>query len=154
MSSHIVKVSIDKLDSLSLEAPSGLGRILSPNVIPPAGPNPGVDNICGDDIECFRPLLCNIVGTPGDPMGSTFKVNLLAAPVFRLSKLGFFRPVSVCGLINDGDDGSEVWNDSKLGFKFNARLLGFLGFRGDGDVIGLSSLNGNLIGLVSTIFRP
>lgn len=30
--------------------------------------------------------------------------------------------------------------------------MGFLGFRGDGEVIGLSSLSGNL-GVMSTIFR-
>jgi hypothetical protein len=146
-------VSIDRLDSFNLEAPRDLGRDLSPSVMPPAGPKPGVDNICGDDIECFRPLLWSIVGTPGDPMGSTFKDNLLAAPVLRLSRLGFFRPVNVGGFINDGDEGSEVRNDSALGFRFNARLLGFLAFRGDGDVIGLSSLNGDLIGVVSTIFK-
>jgi hypothetical protein len=148
-----VKVSIAKLDSFSLEAPNGLGRFLSPSVIPPVGPNPGVDNIWGDDIECFRPLLCNIVGIPGDPMGSVLRDNLLAAPVFRLNRLGFLRPVNVGGFMKDGDEGSEVWNVSTLGFRFNARLLGFLGFRGDGDVIGLSSVSGSLIGFVSTIFR-
>ena len=103
-----MKVSIAKLDSFSLEAPNGLGRFLSPSVIPPAGPNPGVDRIWGDDIECFRPLLCNIVGIPGDPMGSVLRDNLLAAPVFKLNRLGFLRPVNVGGFMKDGDEGSEV----------------------------------------------
>jgi hypothetical protein len=103
-----VKVSIAKLDSFNLEAPNGLGRDLSPRVIPPAGPKPGVDNIWGDDIECFSPLLCNIVGTPDDPMDSVFKDNLFAAPVFRLNKLGFLRPVNVGGFMKEGDEGSDV----------------------------------------------
>ena len=149
----MVNVFITKFDSFSREAPNGLGAVLSPSVIPPAGPNPGVDNIWGDDIECFKPLLCNIVGIPGDPMDSIFKEGLLAAPVFKLSKLGFLRPVNVGGFMKDGDEGSEVWNVSTLEFRFNARLLGFLGFRGDGDVIGLSSLSGSRIGFASTIFR-
>jgi len=42
---------------------------------------------------------------------------------------------------------------STFGFRFSARLLGFFGFRGDGDVIGRSSLRGNRGGLPLTIFR-
>lgn len=73
--------------------------------------------------------------------------------MLRLSKLGFLLPFSAGGLINEGDGGSDD-NASTLEFKFNARLLGFLNFRGEGDVIGRSSLSGSRIGLGSTIFRP
>jgi hypothetical protein len=93
-----------RFDSLNLEDPSGF---LSPNVIPPLGPKLGVDNICGDEIECFRLLRCSIVGIPGDPTGSTERERLLAAPVFKLSRLGFRLPLSVGGFINDGDEGSD-----------------------------------------------
>jgi hypothetical protein len=78
---------------------------------------------------------------------------LFAAPVFRLSKLGFLRPFKVGGLINDGDEGSDEFRDSTLELRLSARLFGFLGFRGEGDVIGRSSLSGNRIGVVSTTFR-
>ena len=59
-----------------------------------------------------------------------------AAPVLRLSRLGFRLPVSVGGLMKDGDDGSEVCNVSILGLRFRARLLRFFVFRGEGEVIG------------------
>jgi len=147
----VIGVKVFKeLDSFILEMPDSLGRALSPSVIPPLGPKLGVDNIWGVDIECFRPLLCNIVGIPGDATGSVLRDNLLAEPVFRLSKLGFLLPAKVGGFINDG---SEVWNVSTLGERFNARLLGFLNLRGDGEVIGRSLLIGILMGVGSTIFR-
>lgn len=124
-----------RVDSLNLEGPSG--SFLSPKVIPPLGPKLGVDSIWGDEIECFNPLLCSIVGIPGDPGGSRFREMPLAAPVFRLSRLGFRLPVSVGGLMNDGDDGSDVCNVSILGLRLRARLLRFFVFLGEGEVIGL-----------------
>jgi hypothetical protein len=93
-----------RFDSLNLEEPRGF---LSPNVMPPLGPKLGVDNICGVEIECFKLLLCSIVGIPGDPNGSRAKEELLAAPVFKLSRLGFRLPFNVGGFINDGEEGSE-----------------------------------------------
>lgn len=101
----MVKVFIPRLDSLNLELPSGF---LSPSVIPPLGPKLGVINICGVEIECFKLLRCSIDGMLGEPNGSTARERLFAAPVFRLSRLGFRLPFSVGGFINDGDDGSDV----------------------------------------------
>lgn len=94
-----------------------------------------------------------MVGTDGEPGASTFSEMLFAAPVFKLNKLGFRLPFNVGGLIKDGDAGSEPCKLSTLEFKFNARLFGFLAFRGDGDVIGRSSLKGNRKGFVSAILR-
>lgn len=61
--------------------------------------------------------------------------------VFKLSWLGFRFMAGICGLINDGDDGSETRVDDSVGemnggcierpFMFRARL-------GDGEVIGRS----------------
>jgi hypothetical protein len=99
----MVKVFIVRFDSLNLE-PIGF---LSPNVMPPVGPKLGVDNICGDEMECFKLLRCSIVGIPGDPTGSKARDRLLAAPVFKLSRLGFRLPLSVGGFIKDGDEGSD-----------------------------------------------
>jgi len=130
----MVKVFIARFDSLNLEGPSG--SFLSPKVIPPLGPKLGVESIWGEEIECFSPRLCNIVGTPGDPGGSRFKEIPFAAPVLRLSRLGFRLPVSVGGLMKDGDDGSEVCNVSMLGLRLRARLLRFFVFLGEGEVIG------------------
>jgi hypothetical protein len=49
----MVNVFMARFDSLNLEEPRGF---LSPNVMPPLGPNDGVDSICGEDIECFKLL--------------------------------------------------------------------------------------------------
>lgn len=41
--------------------------------------------------------------------------------------------------MNEGEDGSEAWKCSAVGFKLprlRARLFGFLNFLGEGDVIG------------------
>jgi hypothetical protein len=149
----MVKVLAPKLDSLRREIPMSRGGFLSPNVIPPPGPNPGVVNICGDDIECFKPLRWSIVENPGDATLSTAKACLFAAPVLRLSKLGFLLPFSAGGLMKDGDEGSDVSSASTLELRLRARLLGFLALRGDGDVMGRSSFSGNRMGLVSTIFK-
>ena len=105
MSSVMVNVLVDKLRSLNLDGPSGFGF---PNVIPPDGPCPGVARIWGDDIECFKPLRCNIVGTEGEASGSIDSASLLTGPVLRLSKLGFFRAFSGGGFMKEGDEGSEV----------------------------------------------
>lgn len=93
------------------------------------------------------------MGTPGDARGSKVRDCLFAAPVFRLSKLGFLLPFNAGGLINDGDEGSEVWRPSTLELRLRARLFGFFGFRGEGDVMGRSSFRGNRMGVVSTILR-
>jgi hypothetical protein len=149
----MVNVLVDKLRSRNLEGPG----FLSPRVRPPAGPKLGVARICGDDIECLRPRRCNIVGTEGDASGSTESANLLAAPVFKLNKLGFFLAFSGGGLIKDGDAGSDAWNVSgtgvDTGLRFKARLLRFLNRRGEGEVIGRSSLSGGRIKLFSFIFN-
>jgi len=110
--------------------------------MPPAGPNPGVDIIWGDETECFKLLLCNIVGNLGDAIGSTRIGTLLVAPVFRLSKLGFFLGGLAGGLINDGEDGSDAWNAPLLELRLRARAFGFLDLRGEGDVIGRLLLSG------------
>jgi hypothetical protein len=104
-------------------------------------------------MECFKALRCSIVGTPGDPSVSIDRVGLFAAPVFRLSKLGLFLPFNVGGSIKEGDESSEDANPPILESRLRARLLGFLGFRGAGDVIGRSLLSGNRTGFVSAIFR-
>lgn len=100
-----MNVLVDKLRSLNLEDPSGF---LSPSVMPPAGPKLGVARICGDDIECLSPRRCSIVGTDGDASGSVDNANLLAAPVLRLRRLGFFLAFNGGGLIKDGEAGSEA----------------------------------------------
>ena len=100
----------------------------------------------------MSPLRCNILEIPGDPIGSTDRSEL-AAPVFRLSRLGFLRAFNGGGFINEGDDGSDDLKESMLGRRLRARLLGFLGLRGDGDVIGRSSLIGTRRGPLSTIFK-
>jgi len=104
-------------------------------------------------MECFKPLRCSIVDIPGEAMPSTPRDCEFAAPVFKLSRLGFLLPFSVGGFINEGDEGSEDWNGSTLALRFKARLLGFLNFRGEGDVIGRSSLIGTRIELLSAIPR-
>lgn len=132
----MVNVLVDKLKSLNLEGPRGFGF---PSVIPPDGPSPGVARIWGEDMECFKPLLCSIVGTDGDASGS--KDSFLSGPVLRLSKLGFFLALSGGGFINEGDEGSEVCCGSELGWsglRLSARLFGFLNFLGEGEVMGLS----------------
>jgi hypothetical protein len=90
---------------------------------------------------------------PGVPTVSTARDCLFAAPVLRLSKLGFLLPFNAGGLMNEGDEGSDVSKASTLELRLRARLLGFLAFRGDGDVIGRSSLRGSRMGLVSAIFK-
>lgn len=100
-----------RFDSFNLEVPTNLGGFLSPSVMPPLGPKPGVISMCGVEIECFKLLRCSIVGTEGEPRGdpsvSIERGCLFAAPVFRLSRLGFRRAFNGGGLINEGDEGSE-----------------------------------------------
>ena len=106
-------------------------------------------------MECFRPLRCSMDGggIPGDARPPIATGGWFAAPVFRLSKLGFRRPFSGGGLINDGDEGSEVWKVSAPVLRLSAKLFRFLVLRGPGDVIGLSSLSCNRMGAVSAIFK-
>lgn len=152
-SSLMVKVFAARFDSLSRDAPTTRGGFLSPNVMPPPGPKPGVINIWGVEIECFKLLRCSMVGTLGELSIPNDRGCWFAAPVFRLSKLGFFLPFNVGGLMKEGDEGSEDWNPSTLELRLSARLLGFLGFRGWGEVIGRSSLSGSRMGSLSTTFR-
>lgn len=93
-------------------------------------------------MECFNPLLWSIDGILGDARPPPSKDCVLAAPVFRLRRLGFFLPWSVGGLMNDGDEGSDDSEPSTLVLRFKARLFGFLALRGPGDVMGRSSLIG------------
>lgn len=93
-------------------------------------------------MECFNPLRWSIDGIPGEARPPTSKDCVLAAPVFKLSKLGFFLALKVGGLINDGDEGSDDSDPSTLVLRFSARLFGFLALRGPGDVMGRSSLIG------------
>lgn len=65
----------------------------------------------------------------------------LAVEVLRLRILGFFLAFKAGGLIKEGEDGSDV-NVSKVGRRLSARLLGFLGFLGEGEVIGRSTVSG------------
>lgn len=123
-----------------------------PNVIPPLGPKAGVNNICGDETECFKLLLCNIEGNLGEANGSPKIGTLFAAPVLRLSKLGFFLGGFAGGLINEGEEGSDAWKAPLLELRLRARAFGFFGFRGDGDVMGRLSLSGKWT-VVSTIFK-
>ena len=109
-SSSIVNVLAPKFELFNRGSPRNRDGFLSPKDIPPAGPNPGVVNICGDEIECFRPLLCSMDrgGIPGDARPPIAAGCGFAAPVFKLSRLGFRLPFSGGGLINDGEEGSEV----------------------------------------------
>jgi hypothetical protein len=60
--------------------------------------------------------------------------------VLRLRILGFLLAFEGGGLIKEGEDGSEV-NVSRVGRRLSARLLGFLGFLGEGEVIGRSTVS-------------
>lgn len=107
-------------------------------------------------MECFKPLRCNIEDKPGNPGEARPFVETaseLAAPVLRLSKLGFLRPASGGGLINEGDDGSDAPEFSGLVLRLSARLFRFLNLRGPGDVMGLPSFRGKRIKGVSVIFK-
>lgn len=131
----MVNVFVAMLDSLILDGPRPFRS--PPNVIPPLGPNPGVMSICGDETECFKPLLCSIDGNLGDARPSP-KFAFVAL-VFKLNRLGFFRGFNGGGLMKEGEDGSEAWKFSAVGFRLprlRARLFGFLNFLGEGDVIG------------------
>ncbi len=90
-------------------------------------------------------------GIPGVPGGGE-SARELAAPVLRLSRLGFFLAFRAGGLMNDGEDGSEVWNASMVGLRLRAKLLIFLGFLGPGDVMGRSSCSSRGE-VASAIFR-
>lgn len=94
---------------------------------------------------------------PGDPGTSRANEFPFAAPVLRVRRLAFLLPFSVFigGLMNDGDgeDGADNWNASVLGVRFNAKLLGFLALRGDGEVMGRSWFRGTRIVLLSSMLR-
>lgn len=106
-------------------------------------------------MECFKPLRCNMVGMPGEAKAASDRGCWFAAPVFRLSRLGRFLAANVGGLMKEGDagdEGSDGWNASVLELRLRARLFGFLGFRGWGEVIGRPALSG-LTGSLSITLR-
>ena len=55
--------------------------------------------------------------------------------------------------MKDGDEGPEAWNPSILELRLRARLLGFLGFLGCGEVIGRSSASDGRMGSISATCR-
>lgn len=83
--------------------------------MPPSGPK--VDDLselsmCGDDIECFRALLCASAGTEG-----LCGISRVVRParslvfVFKLSWLGFLFMAGILGFMKDGEEGSDTWVD-------------------------------------------
>jgi hypothetical protein len=113
-------------------------------VMPPDGPKVAdltMVSMCGDDVECLRARLCRIGGFPGE--GGTSAIGLLNRSdvfVLRLNMLGFRFIAGICGLMKEGDPGSET--RLVVGVVLAAdggwieRPFMFLGRRGDGDVIG------------------
>lgn len=80
---------------------------------------------------------------PGDGGGALFASLALiedVAEVCRLSMLGFFLAFGIAGLTNEGDDGADAWEGglSKPEDSLRASPFAFLGFRGEGEVIGRS----------------
>jgi hypothetical protein len=90
------------------------------------------------------------------PNASPNDALALAAPVFKLNKLGFFLGLNGGGLINEGDEGSDVCDGSTVALKppkLRARLFGFLNFLGEGEVIGRSVPVGGRTGFRPATFR-
>lgn len=114
-------------------------------VMPPAGPKPAdfmPESICGEDVECFKARLCaNPIGGIAGDGGISIVDDRMLSPwpsVFKLSWLGFRFIAGICGLMNDGEEGSEtrlveseVANGGCMERPFMLRLLG------EGEVIGL-----------------
>lgn len=90
---------------------SFLSNILG-SLIPPTGPNAAdfiLENIWGEEVECFKARRCKIGGIPGE--GGTSMAGLCKSwlLVFRLSILGLRFMAGIWGLIKaDGDEGSET----------------------------------------------
>jgi len=62
------------------------------------------------------------------------------AEVCKLNILGFFLAFGIAGFTKDGDDGADNWEGglSKPDVNLSASPFAFLGFLGDGEVIGRS----------------
>lgn len=93
------------------DSPDSLRSKTVGNVIPPLGPNVAdlsEDNMCGEDVECFRARLCARAGTEG-LCGTSMVVRPARSLefVFRLRLLGFLFMAGIFGLIKDGEDGSD-----------------------------------------------
>lgn len=133
-----------KADGLlnAVDSPDVLQRSKAGNCIPPSGPpkprGSGLNINCGDEWWC-RMVVVRI--GPGDGGGALFASLALiedVAEVCRLNMLGFFLAFGIGGLTKDGDDGAEICEGglSKPDESFNASPFAFLGFLGEGDVIG------------------
>lgn len=96
--------------------------------------------MCGDEVECFKALLCASAGTEG--LCGTSRVERPAKSsefVFRLSWLGFLFMAGIVGFIKDGEDGSDISDDEAADAAKGGcieRPFMFLGRRGAGEVMG------------------
>lgn len=83
--------------------------------MPPLGPKVAdlsPDSICGEEVECFRALLCASAGTVG--LDGTSRLGRPARSselVFKLRLLGFLFMAGIFGFMNDGEGGSDVCLD-------------------------------------------
>lgn len=80
---------------------------------------------------------------PGDCGGALLASLALiveVADVCRLNILGFFLAFGIGGFTKEGDEGADAWEGglSKPEFSLRASPFAFLGFLGEGEVIGRS----------------
>lgn len=96
--------------------------------------------MCGEEVECFKALLCASAGSEGLCGGSKLgrrPANSLEF-VFKLRLLGFLFIAGIFGFMNEGEDGSDACVDDEVEFAkggWMERPFMFLR-RGAGDVIG------------------
>lgn len=113
------------------------------NPIPPLGPNVAdfkEVSMCGDEVECFKALLCASAGSEGLCGGSKLGRRPASSLEFvlRLRLLGFRFIAGIFGLMKDGEDGSDACADDEAEAAkggWMERPFMFLR-RGAGDVIG------------------
>lgn len=80
--------------------------------MPPPGPKVADCkplSMCGEEVECFKALLCASFGTIKGLCGSS-RVGRPAKSfefVLRLRLLGFLFMAGIFGFMNDGEEGSE-----------------------------------------------